>query len=324
MIRNMRRLHPRGAASRGICVDAEGATLGPDCTLVRHTSSGYRAIARDEASALQKCLSDASGDQDWLFRQCQRIADALNKGEIALAQIHGLRIPVDELDARLLARVALAKAGFNPDEPRIPKGDPHGGEWTTGDGSADAPTNLFADFTGAKVENAGITIEMKSPAPAAPPSPSTLDSPDLTSDGSDADYGGGSDETSDNDAIAPVYPLENLLFILGTGGLVRISSALARALIRAGISRAASSDAHHVVALNAKPARPAREILQRFGIGLNDDSNGVFLPEAQHDHMHTNAYYDAVNEALAGVTTKAEVEEILRSIARKLEAGTFP
>ncbi len=151
MIRDMRRLHPRGAASRGICVDAEGATLGPDCSLVLRTSHGYRVIDREEASALQKCLSDASRDQDWLFRQCQRIADALDKGEMALAQIFGLHIPIAELDSRQLRRIALAKANFNPDEPRVPKGDPHGGEWTTGGGanSADAsgPTNLLADLS---------------------------------------------------------------------------------------------------------------------------------------------------------------------------------
>jgi hypothetical protein len=27
--------------------------------------------------------------------------------------------------------VVFAKTGFNPDEPRIPKGGPHAGEWTT-------------------------------------------------------------------------------------------------------------------------------------------------------------------------------------------------
>jgi hypothetical protein len=31
---DMRRLHLRGAANRGICVDVEGAMLGPHCVLV--------------------------------------------------------------------------------------------------------------------------------------------------------------------------------------------------------------------------------------------------------------------------------------------------
>jgi hypothetical protein len=61
-----------------------------------------------------------------------------------------LRIPIDELDDRRLAQLgsvtAFAKSGFNPDEPRIPKGNPHGGEWTDGgddeggSGSSSGPT----------------------------------------------------------------------------------------------------------------------------------------------------------------------------------------
>ena len=179
MIRDMRRLHPRGAAGRGICVDAEGATIGPDCSLVRRTSRGYHAINREDASALQKCLVDAAPDQVWLFRQCQRIADALNKGEIALAQIYGLRIRIEELDLRRLVQVALAKAGFNPDEPRIPRGDPHGGEWTTDGGPTDVPAsaNLLADRVDNEDSGSGIKWEMKPIPPVPPSNSSTLDSP---------------------------------------------------------------------------------------------------------------------------------------------------
>src|SRR5580704_4894814 len=142
MFDNIRQLYPRGAASRGICVDADGAMLGPDQVLVRRSSQGYRGIARDDAAVLQKCLLDADRDRDWLFQQCRRIAEALDKGEIALAQIYGLRIPIDELDDRQLKRLAyspFAKVGFDPDEPRVPKGDPHGGEWTTGGTNDGAP-----------------------------------------------------------------------------------------------------------------------------------------------------------------------------------------
>src|SRR5580658_3606772 len=139
MLDNMRRLYPSGAANRGVCVDTDGATLGPECVLVRRTISGFHGIERDDASTLQKCLFGADQDQDWLFRQCQRIADAVGRGEIALAQIYGLHLPIGDLDDRQLKQVARAyfvKTGFNPDEPRIPKGDPHGGEWTAGgDGS---------------------------------------------------------------------------------------------------------------------------------------------------------------------------------------------
>jgi hypothetical protein len=150
MLHKMRRLYPRGAANRGICVDAEGAMLGRDCILVSQTHRGFHAIDRNAALLLQKCLSDEDRDDNWLFRQCQRIADALNAGEVALAQIYGLRIPLREFDLRYAEAAALAKAGFNPNELRIPKGDPHGGEWTAGDGQvadqvADVPMNRNKD-----------------------------------------------------------------------------------------------------------------------------------------------------------------------------------
>ena len=92
MIANMRRLHPRGAANRGTCVDVEGAMLGPECVLVDRSSSGYRAIGGDDAAGIQRCGFGVNRHWDWPFRQCQHIADALNKGEIALVQIDGLHI----------------------------------------------------------------------------------------------------------------------------------------------------------------------------------------------------------------------------------------
>ena len=111
--------------------------LGPVCVLVRRTSRGFRGIERDHAEALQKCALVEGRDRDLLFCQSQRIAEALNKGEIALAQIYGLHIPVADLDDQQLTRISRIgfARGYNPDEPRLPKGDPHGGEWTTGEAS---------------------------------------------------------------------------------------------------------------------------------------------------------------------------------------------
>jgi hypothetical protein len=155
MFEHMQRLHPRGAANRGVCVDADGAMLGPECVLVHRAPGGFRSIDRGGAASLQKGLLGPEHDPDWLFRQCGHIADSLGKGEIALAQIYGLRIPVAGLDDAQLRRIALTgfcKTGFNPDEPRLPKGDPHGGEWTTGGGDdADAAT-----ATGAVAVDAAI------------------------------------------------------------------------------------------------------------------------------------------------------------------------
>jgi hypothetical protein len=143
MIHDMRRLYPRGAANRGVCVDADGAMFGPEWVLVRRTPRGFAALARDDAASLQKCVLGSERDPDWLFRQSQRIAAALDRGEVALAQIYGLYIAASEIEGKRLQRVAdvehLLKAGFNPGEPRIPAGQPGGGEWTT---SGEAATAL--------------------------------------------------------------------------------------------------------------------------------------------------------------------------------------
>jgi hypothetical protein len=342
--------------TRGICVDAEGATLGPDCVLVRRTPGGFRAIRRDDASTVQKCLLDGDHDHDWLFHRCQSIADLLDKGELALAQIYGLHIPIgdlDDLQLKQLARVYFAKAGYNPDEPRIPKGDHGGGEWTTGDAIDAAPSSNVAPsavpLRALDVESADTDgsppMEFRivspdtdtAPQEAAPESNSSSETtagvsptrgtnPASTvgereaashhspgNSGSAADYHG--------DAINPDYSIENLLFLLGTGGS---SWALRRALAAIGVFRPTGFVTHHIVAQRALIADPARKVLERLGINVDGAVNGVFLPAAQHRRLHSIPYYTAINKALADAKTKAEAEDILRSIIRQLEEGSFP
>lgn len=157
MLATMRQLHPRGGESCGIVVDADGAMLGPDCVLVRRTPSGFRCLEPGDARAIQAVLLGSGHDPDWLFEQCNRIAEALANGEIALAQIYGLRIPVGELDEPALPKLAtvarLAKAGFDPNEPRIPPGEPGAGQWIYEEGYAKPPGH--DDRAGAADEGEG-------------------------------------------------------------------------------------------------------------------------------------------------------------------------
>ena len=142
MIGVLRRLYPRGPASRGVVVDVQGAMLGPDCVLVWRTATGYRCLSRDDAKAIQALLGIVYDGSDWLFEPSLRIAKALNDDQVALAQIHGLHIPVSELDDWQLSRLAgsapLSKA-YNPDQPRVPAGQPGGGQWTSDDESPSDP-----------------------------------------------------------------------------------------------------------------------------------------------------------------------------------------
>lgn len=141
MFDNMRRLYPRGPENRGLAVDADGAMLGPDCVLVRRTAQGYRCISREEGAVLQEFLLGEAKQPDWLFEQCRRIHQALADNQVALAQIAGLHLPIVDLDPtglRQLSRAApFIRANFNPDEPRVPAGQPEGGEW-----ASDGPTFL--------------------------------------------------------------------------------------------------------------------------------------------------------------------------------------
>ncbi len=122
----MRRLYERSPSSRGVAVDINGATLGPDCVLVRRTPEGYRCLSQDEAATIQALVIDREDDPDWLFRQCHRIIKALADQNLTLAQIFGLSIPVIELGVEQLQKLVnaarLIKANFNPIQPRDAQG----------------------------------------------------------------------------------------------------------------------------------------------------------------------------------------------------------
>jgi len=108
----------------------------------------------------------------------------------------------------------------------------------------------------------------------------------------------------------------------GTGG--QPSRALGRALESAGHARPPGSAAHHIVAHSARDAAPARGVLQKFGININEAANGVFLPSAQHSALHTQEYYTRVNTALTSATTREQAINALQSIGQALQSGTFP
>lgn len=88
--------------------------------------------------------------------------------------------------------------------------------------------------------------------------------------------------------------------------------------------------AHHIVAGNSPKANEARIILERYGIGINDAANGVFLPIRQnipdgvyHPSLHTQTYYDTVNNLLKAASNKETTYEILKYIGNNLANGTF-
>jgi hypothetical protein len=61
------------------------------------------------------------------------------------------------------------------------------------------------------------------------------------------------------------------------------SYALRRALTNAGFVAKTGEEAHHMVAFKDERASAARAILKKFGIGINDAENGVFLPASKEE-----------------------------------------
>ena len=109
------------------------------------------------------------------------------------------------------------------------------------------------------------------------------------------------------------------------------SNILRKNLIKAGDEVPEYKNAaHHIVAGNAKKAEESRTVLNKFGIDINDSANGVFLPtekgvseSAYHPSLHTNQYYNKVNELMLQAETKEDAIATLGYIKDQLNKGTF-
>jgi antitoxin component of RelBE/YafQ-DinJ toxin-antitoxin module len=100
---------------------------------------------------------------------------------------------------------------------------------------------------------------------------------------------------------------------------------LGAALIKAGVTQGEGEVAHHIVAFGAPAAQEARDVLIRYGIDINNASNGVFLRVAEHQGLpHSKAYYTAVNDLLRTARSRDEALNILNDIGRQIALGTFP
>jgi len=110
------------------------------------------------------------------------------------------------------------------------------------------------------------------------------------------------------------------------------SKILGKNLEAIGHARPANSAAHHIVAGTDRRAAAARRILQREGIDINEAANGVFLPRSSsvarppattHSRLHTNRYYEALNDRLQRAVP-GTVKQQLQRIADELANGRFP
>jgi hypothetical protein len=120
----------QNSESRGLRCDRDGLFLAGEPLLERDSQDQFQPRPSTE---IRKILSNTyRAETDWAsrIRSVGVVAKALNKGDVARAMMAAVLMKMpDPDDAIRIADVdaALAKAGFNPDEPR----DEHG-RWTSG------------------------------------------------------------------------------------------------------------------------------------------------------------------------------------------------
>ena len=99
-----------------------------------------------------------------------------------------------------------------------------------------------------------------------------------------------------------------------------------------GVQRPPNTAAHHIVAGGDPRAEPARLILKREGIDINEADNGVFLPKntkvtappaTTHSGIHTNMYYQEINNRILSASP-GTVRDVLNDIRIEILNGTFP
>ncbi len=115
--------------------------------------------------------------------------------------------------------------------------------------------------------------------------------------------------------------------------LDRLSGLNAKILRRnLGLERGNPLKAHHIVPSTHRSAQAARDLLDRFGIGINDAVNGAPVPKAIHDRQHTGdairAVTDRLEEAIDGIADKAVAKarllEELQNLKIDILNGDFP
>ena len=145
----MYRLAPRGGG--GLACDKAGVALGPaDLARIGADAAGRRRSEVRPPQGLGRILSAAYGPQREdvilrLHRGLGRAAKAIEAGDLCLAGVETVLLGLPDPSPQALAKLAevaeLEKGGTAwQDEPRVPAGQPDGGQWTTGEGAGGAPT----------------------------------------------------------------------------------------------------------------------------------------------------------------------------------------
>lgn len=133
----------RGDADGPYC-GTEGLFLGSSPLLLKIGPS-YRVRAADEIAAILAAAYGSASGAVRLLPGLRLVAEALQQGDLARARIAALHLRLGEIAEDRLARTdALLKDNFDPSQPRVPAGNPDGGQWTDA-GGGEAGSGTSAD-----------------------------------------------------------------------------------------------------------------------------------------------------------------------------------
>ena len=132
----------------------------------------WAEVARQEQAAADEAKARAQAEQDEFAREVLDLRRQLNEMKLEIAakraaerrEAEELRIKSDFAFDRFLRALALRatqrKAGFDPDQPRVPAGNSDGGQWTS-DGGSGAGRNdptVLSDATADNVFEPGTRL----------------------------------------------------------------------------------------------------------------------------------------------------------------------
>jgi hypothetical protein len=131
----------------GLACDEAGIALGPtDLARVDADAAGRRRCEVRPRQGLGRIVSAAYGPQPEdvilrLHRGLRRAAAAIEAGDLCLAGIEAVLLRLPDLTSSALAKLAELEKGGTAwqNEPRVPPGQPDGGQWTTAGGTGGAP-----------------------------------------------------------------------------------------------------------------------------------------------------------------------------------------
>jgi len=102
----------------------------------------------------------------------------------------------------------------------------------------------------------------------------------------------------------------------------RANTQTLRAVLESAGRPSGPGQIHHIVSVRDNAANVSRQILERYGIDLNYNAANL-VPLVNHCGRHSSEYYRTVESMLRGASSKADVIEVLNTVAERLSSGAM-